>query len=99
MADWNQTFGPMERAVAESLARLDTEQVAPENEQELPLCGAVPPLDEVLAPVAQALARADAQSRATDQFLDAAESGWKECREKLQGLSRRLAENGGSAVG
>src|SRR5436305_8773630 len=64
MTDWQQVFSPMELALAEMLAQSEATFI--DTEAEPPLSGAVPLLDEVLAPVSRVVARAEEHARAAE---------------------------------
>jgi hypothetical protein len=69
MSDWQSVFAPMEQALEQMLDRTvlrddDSRPVDPA------MSGAVPHLDEVLAPVARVLLHADEHARAADMHLE-----------------------------
>src|SRR5262245_25628322 len=98
---WLRVLEPMEQAVAELLAR--TVPPAPDDpatgvSNDPGLRGAVPLLDEVLAPVEGRLAEAEQLSRSADALLEESSSALTRWNGRLAELARRLAETTGGAV-
>jgi hypothetical protein len=89
MSDWQQVFAPMEQALEKMLAQ--TEAPADAAEAEPPLAGAVPILDDVLAPVARTLARAEEHVRAADLHAEDALTALVPWRDRVAALRERLA--------
>lgn len=99
MSDWLRVLDPMEQATAEMLARA-AEPVfsSSDNQDMIPLAGAVPLLDEVLAPAARCLVLADEHARSADLHLEDAAAALAAWRERFAGLLARLANSPTRAV-
>jgi hypothetical protein len=96
MTDWQQVFAPMEQALAEMLAQSEATFIHAEAEP--PLSGAVPVLDEVLAPVSRVVARAEEHARAAELHAEDATSALAPWRERAAVLLVRLAQASARAV-
>jgi hypothetical protein len=90
MSDWQQVFAPMELALEQMLARTLPPSTEP-IEIEPPLCGALPLLDEVLSPVARAVARTEEHAHAVDLHLEDAVLVLEAWRERAAALRQQLA--------
>ncbi len=91
MEDRLTVLAPMEQAVEEMLARTPIPEPALPINEDSPLSGAVPLLDEVLAPVARSLASADEYARAADLHIEDALAALSAWRERAAALRERLA--------
>ncbi len=84
MTDWPKVLAPMEQALEQMIA----ETAPPEAlSGEPPLSGAVPLLDEVLAPAARALTVAEEHARAVEMHVEdavAALAAWRDRAAKLR---------------
>jgi hypothetical protein len=89
MADWLDIIEPMEQTLAGMLARAEPPPDAPAVEP--PLDGAVPLLDEVLAPAADRLAEAERHAQTADALLEDAVLVLTSYRKRLAALRDRLA--------
>jgi glycosyltransferase A (GT-A) superfamily protein (DUF2064 family) len=88
----------MQRALDGMLARtVLPDSAGPESEGPL-LSGAVPLLDEVLAPAARALATAEEHARAADLHLEDALAALSAWRERGAALGERLASSSLRAI-
>ncbi len=91
MTDRLNVLAPMEQAIEEMLARTAVPEPDAPGEDETLLSGAVPLLDEVLAPVARSLAGADEHARAADLHLEDALAALSSWSERAAALRERLA--------
>jgi hypothetical protein len=98
MADGIEVLAPMEKAIEEMLARTPLPEAIPLTGADSPLAGAVPLLDEVLAPVARALASADEHARAADLHLEDAVAALSIWRTRAATLCERLSSMATRAV-
>jgi hypothetical protein len=89
----------MEQALERMLTETkETPATVAEVGEEMPLCGALPLPDEVVAPAARAAARAEERARATEWHLEDAVNALAAWRERLAALAERLASPPGGAV-
>ena len=98
MADGLTVLAPMEQAIEEMLARTPIPESAAGAGGDAPLFGAVPLLDEVLAPVARALASADEHARAADLHIEDAVAALSIWRTRAAALRERLEASAPRAV-
>jgi hypothetical protein len=88
MSDWQSVFAPMEQALEQMLGRTVLRDDDPRLVDPA-MSGAVPLLDEVLAPVSRVLAHADEHARAADMHLEDALAGLTSLRDQIASLSAR----------
>src|SRR5437764_2258086 len=98
MADGLAVLAPMEEAIEEMLARTPIPEPTSQAGGDTPLTGAVPLLDEVLAPVARALASADEHAGAADLHLEDAVAALSIWRTRAAALRERLEASAPRAV-
>ena len=94
MSDWLRVLDPMEQTTAEMLARAaDPVFSGTASQGAIPLTGAVPLLDEVLAPASRCLLSAEEHTRAANLHVEDASAGLTAWRERLAALQSRLADS------
>lgn len=98
MADGLTVLTPMEQATEEMLARTPLPEFGVRSGTDIPLTGAVPLLDEVLAPVARALASADEHARAAELHIEDAVAALSTWRTRAAALRERLEASPPRAV-